>query len=452
MRGVRWLLLKDLQILRRSPLQAVLLVAYPILIAVLIGFAISREPSDPRVAFLNEVPPNTRINVGGQELPKANVKDRICERVECVFVDDRDEAEEKVESGDVLAALILPANLVNQINSLSTLTPGVPEIEVLVNEENAVKAELVDDRITSLLAQANLQIAQRIGAEGGRYLGLLVNGGQFSVLGETIQILGLRATAQILKTVTPALPPNLRPALEEVTEFATQARDNLDVAKPLIDRLAQPIAVDKVVVGGKSPPLEIFAIAVAATLTLAFVVVLLVAGSLALEREENAFSRLTRGLVSSGGLLGEKVLLGVVVGLVVTLLMLFGMQVFSPLDLGRVPLWLVAILFSAAALGAAGAALGAAAREVRAVSLLAFMVTLPVAFLSLVPSGAVGAGAFDAIRIFTALFPFKPALEAITAALDEAGPGIGGPLLHLTVLFAAYAAIARLALRRFAAV
>jgi hypothetical protein len=452
MRGVRWLLLKDLQILRRSPLQAALLVVYPILIAVLIGFAISREPSDPRVAFLNEVPPNTRIDVGGQELPKANVKDRICKRVECVFVDDRDEAEEKVESGDVLAALVLPANLVNRINSLSTLTPGVPEIEVLVNEENAVKAELVDDRITSLLAQANLQIAQRIGAEGGRYLGLLVNGGQFSVLGETIQILGLRTTAQILRTVTPALPPDLRPAMEEVTEFATQARDNLDVAKPLIDRLAQPIAVDKVVVGGASPPLEIFAIAVAATFTLAFVVVLLVAGSLALEREENAFSRLTRGLVSSGGLLGEKVLLGVGVGLVVTLLMLFGMQVFSPLDLGRVPLWLVAILFSAAALGAAGAALGAAAREVRAVSLLAFMVTLPVAFLSLVPSGAVGAGVFDAIRIFTALFPFKPALEAITAALDEAGPGIGDPLLHLTVLFVAYAAIARLALRRFATV
>ena len=53
---VRWLLLKDLQILRRSPLQAVLLVAYPILIAVLVGFAISRGPEKPRVAFLNEVP------------------------------------------------------------------------------------------------------------------------------------------------------------------------------------------------------------------------------------------------------------------------------------------------------------------------------------------------------------------------------------------------------------
>jgi hypothetical protein len=452
MRGVRWLLLKDLQILRRSPLQAVLLVLYPILIAVLVGFAISRGPEDPRVAFLNEVPPETRINVGGQELPKANVREQICERVECVFVSDRAEAREKVESGDVLAALILPADLVNKINSLSTLTPGVPEVEILVNEENAVKAELVDDRVTTLLAEANLRIARRIGNEAGRYLGLLIEGGEFDVLGRAIPILGLRTSARILEQVTPALPPSLRPALEEVTEFASRARDNLDVAKPLIDRLAQPIKVDKITVGGESPPLEIFAIAVAATLTLAFVVVLLVAGSLALEREENAFPRLTRGLVSSGGLLGEKILLGTAVGLAVTLLMLLGMRLFVPLEVGRVWLWLVAILASGAALGAAGAALGAAAREVRAVSLLAFMVTLPVAFLSLVPSGAVGPAVFDAIRLLTALFPFKPSLEAITAALDDAGSGIGGPLAHLAILFVAYAALARLALRRFAAV
>jgi len=452
MRGVRWLLLKDLQILRRSPLQAVLLVVYPILIAVLVGFAISRGPEKPRVAFLNEVPAGTRITVGGAQLPQANVKGRICKRVECVFVSNRKKAEEVVESGDALAALILPADLVNKINSLSTLTPGVPEVEVLVNEENAVKAELVDDRIATLLAQANLAVARRIGAEGGRYLDLIVNGGEFKALGGSFHILGLRTSARILEAVTPALPKGLRPSLQEVAEFAAQARDNLDVAKPLIDRLAQPIRVDKVVVGGESPPLEIFAIAVAATLTLTFVVVLLVAGSLALEREENAFPRLTRGLVSTGGLLSEKILLGLAVGLVVTLLMLFGMQLFVPLELGRIGLWLVAIILSGAALGAAGAALGAAAREVRAVSLLAFMVTLPVAFLSLVPSGAVSPTVFDLIRYFTALFPFKPALQAIGAALDEAGPGIGVPLLHLAILFAAYTVIARVALRRFSTI
>ncbi len=450
---MRWLLLKDLQLLRRSPLQAVLLVAYPILIAVLVGFAISRGPEKPRVAFLNEVPSDSRVRVGTAQLPAIGVNERICRRVECVQVADRDDAVAKVQSGDVLAALILPADLVNRINSLSTLTPGTPEVEVLVNQENPVKAQLVGERITTLLAQANLAIARRIAGEGGKYLNLLIEGGEFPVLGRAVQILGLRATTQILTALEPALPRGaLRTSLREVVDFATQARDNLDIAGPLLERVAQPIEVKKVAVGGSSPPLEIFAIAVAAVLTLAFVVVLLVAGSLALEREENAYPRLTRGLVSPEALLAEKVLLGVGVGFVVTMLMLAGMEIFAPLDWSRVGLWLVAILLGGAALGAAGAALGAAAREVRAVSLLAFMVTLPVALLSLVPSGSVGDGLYDLIRVLTAVFPFKPALEAMTSALDSAGPGIGGPLLHLAILAVAYGLLARLALRRFATV
>jgi ABC-2 type transport system permease protein len=450
---VRWLLLKDLQILRRSPLQAALLVAYPILIAVLVGFAISRGPEKPRVAFLNEVPADTRVDVGGRQLPAAGVSERICSRVECVHVESREEAVAEVESGEVLAALILPADLVDQINSLSTLTPGTPRVEVLVNQEDPVKAQLVDERISTLLAQANLAIARRIAVEGGNYLDLLIDGGKFTVAGTTFPILGLRASAQILGALEPALPAGpLRASLRQVASFAGQARDNLDIAGPLIKRLAQPIAVEKEVINGSSPPLEIFAIAVAATLTLAFVTVLLVAGSLALEREENAFPRLTRGLISPAGLLVEKVLLGIGAGLVVTLLMLAGMQLFVPLQWGRVGLWLLAILAGAGALAAAGAALGAAAREVRAVSLLAFMVTLPVAFLSLIPSGAVGAEVFDLVEIVTAVFPFKPALDAMTAALDSAGPGIGGPLAHLAILIVAYGTLARLALRRFGAV
>ena len=148
----------------------------------------------------------------------------------------------------------------------------------------------------------------------------------------------------------------------------------------------------------------------------------------------------------------EKVGLGLAAGLAVTLLMLAGLQPFVSLHWSRVGLWLAAILAGGVALGAAGAALGAAAREVRAVSLLAFMVTLPIAFLSLVPSGAVGRGLYDAIAVLVAVFPFKPALDALTAALDPAGGGLGGPLLHLLVLTIAYAVLARLALRRFTTV
>jgi len=449
---VRWLLLKDLQILRRSPLQAALLITYPILIALLIGFAISREPGKPRVAFLNEIPPGARIAGGNGKLPAVGANDRICKQVECVNVASRAQAETKVREGDVLAALILPSDLVDRLNSLSTLAPETPEVDVIVNEEDPLKARVVDDRITALLAQANLFIAKQIAKEGGRYLNLVVDGGDFDVLGQPVEILGLRAVASILQSLRPAVPASQRAELDRVIRFATLARDNLDVAAPLIDRLAQPIAVHKQSVSAPTPPLEIFAIAVAATLTLTFVTLLLVAGSLALEREENTFFRLTGGLLSRTGLLAEKIGLGVVVGLVVTLLMLAGVQLFVGLEWSRAGLWLLAILAGAAALAAAGAALGAAARDVRAVSLLAFMISLPVALLSLVPSGAVGSGLYDGIRVVTALFPFKPTLQAMTAALDSAGSSIGGPLLHLAILIVAYAALARFALRRFATV
>jgi ABC-2 type transport system permease protein len=448
--STRWLLLKDLQILRRSPLQAGLLLVYPVLIALLVGFAISRDAGEPRVAFLNEVPDGARIAAGGVQLPEAGVDRRICARVECVRVGSREEAVEEVRSGDVLAAVILPADLVDRLNSLSTLRPRTPEVEVIVNEEDPVKAQLVDDRIASLLGQANLVIARRIANEGVRYLNLIVNGGEFEVLGTAVEVLGLRATADILRALRPSAPPRLRDSLERAIRFASLSRDNLDLAEPLIDRLAQPVVVDKQVVSGPTPPLDAFAVGVAATLTLTFVTLLLVAGSLALEREENAFPRLTRGLVSPTALLVEKAGLGIAVGLAVTLLMLAGVQLFVPLDWGRLGLWLGAILAAATALAAAGAALGAAAREVRAVSLLAFMVSLPLALLSLVPSGAVGGGAYDAIQVVTALFPFRPALDAIAAALDPAGAGLGGPLLHLAALALAYGLLARLALRRFA--
>jgi ABC-2 type transport system permease protein len=447
---MRWLLLKDLQILRRSPLQAFLLVAYPVLIAVLVGFAISRSPEKPRVAFLDEVPSSARVAVGQTQLPKIGVSERICERVECVHVKDRGEAVDEVRSGDVLAALILPADLVDRINSLSTPSPSTPEVEVIVNEEDPIKARLVNDRIDSLLTQANLAIARRIAHEGGKFVGLVVHGGQFSVLGQQIPILGLRNAARILQALRPALPAGpLRDSLDQVLQFTALTRGNLGAAATLLTRLTQPIAVDKQVVNASTPPLEVFAIAVAATFTLAFVTVLLVAGSLALEREENAFSRLTRGLISHSALLTEKVLLGVGVGLVVTLLMLAGLTLFVPLHWSRLGLWLAAIVAGGAGLGTAGAALGAVAREVRAVSLLAFMVTLPIAFLSLVPSGTVGPALYDAIKLITALFPFKPALQAITGALDPGGPSIAAALLHLAILTAAYGLLARVALRRF---
>ena len=95
----------------------------------------------------------------------------------------------------------------------------------------------------------------------------------------------------------------------------------------------------------------------------------------------------------------------------------------------RVCGWL-ALALGAAAFAALGVAIGALAREVRAASLLAFLLSLPLAFLALVPSGAVSRGVNDAIAAISFVFPFKAALQALDAAVNGAAPSLGGSLAH----------------------
>jgi hypothetical protein len=452
---MRWLLLKDLQILRRSPLVVGLLIGYPVVLGILIGFALSGDGSKPRVAFLNLVPETQQFQIGGEEegIDRGIARDELCSRVECVDVSSRAEAEQKVEDGDVIAALILPEDLLDKLQSLASLNPQQPTVEVLVNEDDPVKASLVDDRISALVTEANLILSQRISDEAATYLDLLIEGGIFDLplLGQ-FDVLGLERSNRILEAVRRQLPADSagRQALERVIRFGELAGENLDFALPLLGAVAEPISVDKTVVAGDSSELDTFAIAVAVTVTLMFVTVLLVAGSLALEREENAFARITRGLVGKTGLLVEKVALGIAASIAVTLLLLAALTVLVSIDWARAPLILLAIVAGGAGFAAFGAAIGGTAREVRASSLLAFMVSLPIAFLSLVPSGTVSGGVYDAIEVVRALFPFDPALDAMEGALEEGGPDMLVALLHTAAIVAAYGALARLALRRFA--
>ena len=55
----------------------------------------------------------------------------------------------------------------------------------------------------------------------------------------------------------------------------------------------------------------------------------------------------------------------------------------------------MALAVGSLAFGSLGVAIGALARDVRAASLLAFLLSLPLAFLALVPSGAVARGVYD---------------------------------------------------------
>jgi ABC-type multidrug transport system permease subunit len=448
---VRWLLVKDLQILRRSPLLVALLVLYPIVIAALVGFAVTSGPSKPRVAFLNEVPPESNvIDLGNQRVDVAKEASPLFEAIEPVRVRSREEALKKVRDGDVLAALIIPQDVTAKLQAAAGGSFQRAEVEVYYNAEDPAKRSFVENTIEAQIEKANTALSKQLTSVAVSYLGLITEGGQFELFGRSLNVLGLNRSVQILEGIRADVPPESRPALDQVINFARLASENLDLSDDVLNVVGSPLSVKQIVVKGGSEPLGSFAIVIAVTVTLMFVTLLLAAGALALEREENAFLRLVRGLVSRTGLLVEKVGLAAVCSTLVGFILLAGLSVVGVhLGWGRAPLWVIALAFGAVAFGAMGVAMGALAKEVRAASLLAFMASLPIAVLALVPSGAVSAGLYDVLRFVSALFPFKPTLDALNAAVNDSGD-LGGPLLHLVALTVAFTALARLGLRRFA--
>jgi hypothetical protein len=446
---MRWLLAKDLLILRRSRLLVGVLIVYPIAIALLIGLAISRAPAKPKVAIVDETPPGQTVQVGSQRVQVGQYADQLFSQVQAVHASSRTQAVREVKDGTVLAAVVIPADIAKR------LTTGVAQarLEVLYDGD-ALEQSLVQSQLDSALAQANLGFSEQIQQAAAQAITLLLKGGNLGVLGAPPNLIGLSATPAALRSIVVREPHGpQRVELERIESLAGFAAQNLSLSSKLLTTVSQPIKVQTTLLHGRRTPLNTFAVVVAVSVSLMFVCVLLAAGGVALEREEHTLARLVRGtsgraLTTREGLLAEKLLLAAGCAFVLAFAMLAGISAFVSLDWSRIAEWLVALVFAALAFGALGIAIGALAREVRAASLLAFLLSLPLAFLALVPSGSVGHGLYDAIAAISFAFPFKASLQALDTAVNGAAPGIGGSLAHLTGLIAVFSALARIGLRR----
>lgn len=441
---MRWLLGKDLLILRRSRLLVALLVVYPVAIALLIGFAISRSPSRPRVAIVNETPPGETLKVGNQRVLVSEYASRLFDQVQAVDVATRAQAVEKVDSGTVLAAVVIPPGIAARVSS-DTEQAG---LEVLYNG-NALEQSLVASTLNSALAQANLGFSAQVQRAAGGVIGSLLAGGNLGSIDGPENLIGLTQIPSTLGAIVARQPPgHERTELKRIDAFAGFAAQNLSLARRVLSIIGQPIHINSVLLHGRRTPLNTFAVVVAVSVSLMFVCVLLAAGGVALEREEHTLARLVRGPVSREALLAEKTLLAAGCAFVISLAMLAGIGAFVTLEWSRAGLWVLALAFGALAFGALGVAIGALAREVRAASLLAFLLSLPLAFLALVPAGSVSGGFYDAIGTISFVFPFKASLQALDAAVNGASPTIGLSLVHLAVLAAVFAGLARVGLRQ----
>ena len=450
---MRWLFIKDLQILRRSPLLVALLILYPVVLALMIGFALSSPPGKPKVAFYSGVAPGAgRINLGNQQINVSAYARQLFQSIQPIKVRSRDQAIAKVRDGEALAALIVPPDIVSQIQSLITTGVGSPTVELVLNSRDPLERQFVQQAITARLSQVEQAVSKQVLQVAVSDLQQVLDGGAITFAGQQVPLLGLRVSRSIVEGAIAALPRGspLRPALHNVVGFATLAIDGLGLASPVLGSIGTPVTLDQTQLAGRTTPTDAYAVAIAVVVSLMIVALLLAAGLLALERSENTYSRLVRGLVTPGRLLLEKIGLSALCAGLVAVLMAALVSLFVHLDWARLELWVVALAFGGLAFGALGVAIGSLAREVSAASLMALLVSLPVAFVALVPADAVSSGVRTVLDVVAFVFPFKAALQAASNAFTGTAPGLLWPLVHLAVLAAVFAALARVAVRRFA--
>jgi ABC-type transport system involved in cytochrome c biogenesis permease component len=449
---VRWLLAKDLRILQRSPVLLGTLLIYPIVIALLIGFAISSPPGRPRVAVYSGVAAgHGTIAFGSQRISLSKYAKELYSSIEPLHADSPQQARADVRDGRALAALIIPADIDQQIQQLVESGSGNPTVQIVLNGRDPLERELVQQAIQARVDDVQTAVSRQLMKLVIADLQKVLSGGSVSFLGHSINLLGLRGVRAIVESTIASLPKrsNLRPALQQVAGFANVAIDGLALASPEIGGVATPLTVQESDISGATTPTSSYAISIAAVVLLMFVTLLLAAGMLALERSENAYGRLVRGLVRPELLLAEKVLLASSCALAMTLAMSAALSIFVPLDWGRFVLWVLALGLGGFAFAALGVAVGALARDVSIASLLAFLISLPVAFIALVPSTAVSSGLNAVLGVISFVFPFRAALDAVSNAFTGSQPAIGPPLLHLVALTLVFSALARVALLRF---
>ena len=114
---VRWLLLKDLQILRRSPLLVGLLVDLPDRDLGARSASRSRAARRSRRSRSSTLvkPSDNTLSLGGEKIDASKYANELFKSIDPIRVKTRAEAIQKVKSGEALAALVVPADITRKL-------------------------------------------------------------------------------------------------------------------------------------------------------------------------------------------------------------------------------------------------------------------------------------------------------------------------------------------------
>ena len=421
------ILRKDLLVLRRSPALVAVLVSYPLLVALLVGVVAGFANTRPRVAFVDLDGVPERVELAGESFDVRGLIEDVSEEVELVPM-ELPEARRRLETGRVVAAVIVPPGFVNDLRA--SRSP-----ELLLERGRGGLTPIVTREMEALVFNLNRELQDAIVAANLDYVEELRE--------------RLDRTGQLLAE----LPED--PRVDEIRSFVALAGVALGQTGDALRATAAPIRLRVAEDRGRTWALSAQVQAYGLALAVTFLGLVLAAGALAAERDENVVGRLARGLVPLGRLVAAKTALAAVVALALGLAIavVFGIAVEVGGVTGgqpweRLPLLAVGLVLAGAAVGALGALVGALARDGRTASLVAVLAVLPILLVGLVPEqvSPVAAGVSQA-------FPFAHAVELFAASLYETDTwrDAGVAAAWLVGLGLVYGLLARTAARRLLA-
>jgi ABC-2 type transport system permease protein len=439
---VALVLRKDLRVLVRSPLLLGVLIAYPLVVAVLVGLVAGYGSSKPRVALVDQDHLPEIVTVGGHRFRIQDAIDEVSKNVHLIRM-ETGEARRALATGRVVATLTVPPGF------LADLKSGLHSPSLVYQTTRGGISSRVTQQVQALVYGLNRELQDAYVETDLGYVQLIVRGGSAEFGGRTYDVLGLTRMQGLLEQ----LPRS--PQRDRIAEFARIAGIALTQTGNLLASTAHPIELERAREDSRSSLLSAQVQAYALALTITFLALLLAAGAIASERDENAIGRLARGLVSMGELVWAKVALAAVValGLGLAIAVVFGVIVEAGGVVGgepweRLPLLAVGLVLAGAALGALGALLGALAREARAASLVAVLVVMPIVFLGLVPREVAPVAGWLSDGL-----PFVHAVRYFASSLYDASPwGVAArELAWLVGLGLGFGTLARAATRRLLA-
>jgi ABC-2 type transport system permease protein len=442
-RAALLLLRKDLRLLGRAPALLLVLVAYPLLVALLVALALQSDERRPDVALVVLDRSGRTVEVGDRRLSIDDYIDRLSDDVDVRELDAA-AAADALDAGRVAAVLTIPEGFISDLQS------GVrpPALELTASRRSPIEADAIERRLEAAVFRLNQSLATGYVDSVLQLVDLVVEGGEIGIFGRSGDALGLRRSRALVLDVQRRLRADGQAAaaarLDPLLNFIAETESNLDLAKPAANAIRAPIEVEVSEAAEGREPLSAFGFAGALLVSLGLAGVLLGAAAMSSEREDHALARLRRGLISSPSLVAEKMAFTAGACLVVGVLLLLGVAIFTSLAVGRWGLWLAALALAGLAFGAFGVLAGALARETRTALLVALMLALPLLALGLLPDAALASAISQVV-------PFGPAFEAFQALLVEPTVDAGDLTLtlgHLALLAVAFGGLATWAVHR----